>query len=582
MIENRNKFKQIFPIKKKRKHFQNEVISSSLINVSIKNKKIAESISPSINMNRTTSELLYKKQQIPLPETYKKIKKFNTLKKNKNHFNSTVETHNKRNKNNFRLKNIKKISKSNEKKNNNIYNNYSSENIKVSNKIYNELDKIQKTILEDIKKLIPKNEENKNQVDEIRNNNSNNIKIENIKKLKTNSNSNNNTIDYFYRNNNNKYFTVPIKSQTSYNFFPISQSHRKIKDSSNINNFHTYKRLKSTEDKKPHIITRFLDRTKINGLPVTFPLFLSYNNKYNSISEKNRVDKILNKLIHLQTHIIRDPLNRKEIIKEFFLKNGFDKNIFFEEESINNFYNYLKQPFSFPPEYNLSQVINDGINFKYDKEQYENIDINSSIFLDYKTKERKWDDQVEYISKKKINNEPFTENEIIYNLLMEEIFKKRYISYDNLRNKTLPMLIKDLESELRQIKIDKMNKLDKYNNLIDTKKLETIKLSDNNKYVPNLCLVSQGFREKCKAVVDKKNRKIIKNINKQEHLKKINNRLYYDNIRKNNLLEFDRNDIQRKLKLTEFVVMERAKKILLLQKAKNKFISRLDKINKSK
>ena len=64
---------------------------------------------------------------------------------NKNRFNSTIETHNKRN-NNFRLKNIKKLSKSNEKNNINIYNNYSSENIKVSNKIYNELDKIQKTI----------------------------------------------------------------------------------------------------------------------------------------------------------------------------------------------------------------------------------------------------------------------------------------------------------------------------------------------------------------------------------------------------------------------------------------------------
>lgn len=161
---------------------------------------------------------------------------------------------------------------------------------------------------------------------------------------------------------------------------------------------------------------------------------------------------------------------------------------------------------------------------------------------------------------------------------MEEIFKRRYINYDNFRNKTLPILIKDLEFELRQIKIDKMNKLDEYNNLISTRKLQTIKLLDNNKYVPNLCLISKGFKEKCKAVIDKKNKKIINNMNKQEHLKQINNRLYYDNIRKNNLIEFDRNDIQRKLKLTEFVVMERAKKKLQIQMAKNRFISFLDRI----
>ena len=163
---------------------------------------------------------------------------------------------------------------------------------------------------------------------------------------------------------------------------------------------------------------------------------------------------------------------------------------------------------------------------------------------------------------------------------MEEIFKKRYINYDSFRNKTLPEIIKDLEFELRQIKIDKMNRLDKYNNLIATRKLQTIKLEDKNKYVPNLCLISKGFKEKYKEVIDKKNKKIIKNMNKQEHLKQINNRLYYDNIRKNNMMEFDRNDIQRKLKLTEFVVMERAKKKLLFQKAKNNIIDILKRIKK--
>ena len=46
------------------------------------------------------------------------------------------------------------------------------------------------------------------------------------------------------------------------------------------------------------------------------------------------------------------------------------------------------------------------------------------------------------------------------------------------------------------------------------------------------------------------------------------------------MVEFDRNDIQRKLKLTEYIVMERAKKKLLYQKVKNAFKSSLENLNK--
>ena len=95
-------------------------------------------------------------------------------------------------------------------------------------------------------------------------------------------------------------------------------------------------------------------------------------------------------------------------------------------------------------------------------------------------------------------------------------------------------------------------------------------------------LISKGFKERCKSVVDRKNKKIIKNVNKQEQIKKINNRLYYDIIQKKNLMEFDRNDIQRKMKLTELIVMERAKKKILFQKAEENFKSSLENIGKNK
>ena len=537
-------------------------------------------------MNKTTSESFYKNSIKENSNINKKtLKRINDQKKSLKSSSSMKNIHNF---GNFKQKYTKNDINS-KKQNIKVYKNSSMENAQVSMKIFNDLDKIQATLLKEFKILIPKKEQEENK-QQNNNKNINNIKENNNEEKKNNYNKinininnmkKNYVINYFNKNNDNKYLTVPIKSRTTINFYPISQSNDQILESKSSNIPSIHKRLKSTEEKKPQHITRYLERKKINDLPVTYPLYLSYNNKYHSISEKNRVDKILNKLICLKTHIMKDPLNKIEIIKEFFLKNGFDKNIYFTDDSINNFYHYLRQPFSFPPEHTLLEVVKDGINFKFNKKEDElGMDMNN--FLDYEPKNRKWSQYDQYASinkKKNIGNT--IDNKIIYNLLMEEIFKKRYINYDSFKNKTLPQLIKDLEYELRQIKIDKMNRLEKYNNLVSTRNFQTIKLEDKNKYVPNLCLISRGFKEKCKSVVDKKNRKIIKNINKQEHLKQINNRMYYDNIRKNNMIEFDRNDIQRKLKLTEFVVMERAKKKLKFQNIKNTFVNILKNIKKN-
>ena len=578
IIPTRNRIKQIYPNIKEGKVYHNSINTPSLINISIRNKKIAESLSPSRKMmNKTTSESFFKnKKGVKKQKYFKKIKKNDNFKNKKNYCNSSIELNNrKRNQTLYQKNQYNNYSK---EASGNKYKNTSIENIKLSKNIFNNLDKIHETLLADFKNTnlenkhkIEQNKKHQDNIISINNCHNNNIKIE-----KQNANEANNISNNKNKDNDFRYHTVTIKSRTAYNFYPNCHSPKKIHESSNLNTT-PHKRTKTHEEKKPHQITRYLERRKINDLPVTFPLYLSHNNQYNSMSEKNRVDKILSKLICLKTHLIRDPLNRMEIIKEFFLKNGFDKDIYFEDEKIINFYNYLKQPFSFPPEYNLSKVINEGINYKCEKNQEDNNDIHMVSILDY-VPNRKWKDFYKNNNNKIYKNT--NGNQMIYNVLMEELFKKRYMNYENFRNKALPTLIKDLEYELRQIKIDKMNKLDIYNNLIDTRKVQTIKLIDKNKYVPNLCLISNGFKEKYKAVIDKKNRKIIKNMNRQEHLKQINNRLYYDNIRKNNLIEFDRNDIQKKLKLTEFVVMERAKKILLLQKAKNTFMKVLNESTK--
>ena len=303
------------------------------------------------------------------------------------------------------------------------------------------------------------------------------------------------------------------------------------------------------------------------------------------MSEKNRVDRILSKLICLKTHIVRDNLNKYDIIKEFLLKNGFKDDKYFMTESIDNLYHYLLQPFTFPPEYILADIINDGIKYK---NKYISDEINKSdenICLKYEPKKNNFiqTEKNKYKTRNKNKN-----SRIIYKMMMDNKSKNHFYYSGNqtIVNKTLPTLIKDLETELRQIRIEKMAKLDKYNNLL-TKKPELVNVEDKNKYVPNLCLISKGFKERCKENVDKINRKIILTKNKQEKLKEINNRLYYDIIRKYNMAEFDRTDIQRKLKLTEFVFMERAKKKYLFESAKSNYVTVLKKIksyklNKSK
>ena len=410
-------------------------------------------------MNKSVSVSFFKKKRDLGKQKYIKLVKYNnSLKKNMNYCNSTIELKDKKNNNTFNLKN--KYQNYSKNANRNNYKNTSIENIKLSKKIFNNLNKIHETLLEDYKKsnLLEKHqkkEQNKENQEII--NKSVDIKEKNqIEKKKKNNIIK--VIKNFNINNDNQHHNLSRKSKTTINFFPIRYSSpKKINKSLNSKTsphspHHT---IKTHENKKPHQITRYLERRKINDLPVTFPLFLSHNNKYNSVSEKNRVDKILNKLICLKTNLIRDPLNKVEIIKEFFLKNGFDKDIYFQEEKIINFFNYLKKPFAFPPEYNLEMVINEGINFISDDYQEDNNDID---MVNYYVPNRTCIEFYEN-NNTKVNNSS-NENEITYNVFMEEIFKKRYKNYENLRNKTLPTLIKDLEHELRQIKIEKMNKLD--------------------------------------------------------------------------------------------------------------------------
>ena len=99
-------------------------------------------------------------------------------------------------------------------------------------------------------------------------------------------------------------------------------------------------------------------------------------------------------------------------------------------------------------------------------------------------------------------------------------------------------------------------------------------LDDKNKFLPNLCLSAKGFSEKYKAHIKKYNVKIKNIFKKQERIKNINNRMYYNNITKKNMKDYDLNDIRKNLKLTEFIVMKRGKQKLFKQYIENALLDK--------
>jgi hypothetical protein len=542
----------------------NKRIFTSLKNLAFRNSKNKDRIN---NFDKTPSELSLKNKKDTNSIQTKNTRKYYISNQTINFYESEIVPNSKKN-DEKKQKNYKKIVYKKSQRNKVL------DKDKISKNIYNSLYKIQKKL--DVNML---------QITGINNNHTGLTSVKNDENEKINDSLTKEDFKRIFNKykssrifniENAKYDSITIKSNTSINFFP-----KKISKTIFLSRNNTVipKRLRSTKEIKSNSITGFLERKKINEIPITFPVYLSHNNIYISMSEKSRVDRILSKLICLKTHLLKDGLNKFEIIKEFLIKNGIKDSKYFTRESLINLYNYFLQPFTFPPEYLLIDIINDGIKFNHSSgiEEINKIDEDKNI-LNYMPKNRSLFSSKKGGKKtrnilKKINS--------IDNITMDNKYLTHHQNSENIIKKALPNLIKDLEFELRQIKQEKIAKLDKYNDLL-TKKMELVTISDKNKYVPNLCLISKGFKEKYKENIDKMNRKIIKSRNRQEKLKEINNRLYYDIFRKNNSAEFDRVDIQRKTKLTEFVVMEMAKKKYLFENVQNNYVNILKRINKNK
>ena len=361
--------------------------------------------------------------------------------------------------------------------------------------------------------------------------------------------------DKYKKNNSPKFFGSKIKYKESIPSPNKEKEKRQILDS---------KLQKVLSKSSNSIITSYLDRKKIDNLPVIYPLFLSYNNSYETQSEKFRVNKILEKFVQLKTQIVKDYKNREKIMKEFLLRNGINDKKLHTVEKLNNLNEYLKKPFKFDPKKTITDAIKEALNYKTndiltDRNKLFPVNLFNNYNNDYTLNKTKLSKNTKNVplenSKSKVRN--IYQNPI--SLKFEEL------KYDN---EHLPKLIMELEENLEKIQNEGDERINKLRGGV--KKLKQFKIKDKNKLLPNLCLVNEDFKGQYEYLINKANVKLQNNYNRQKHIKEINDRMYYNNLKKKYMDQGFSDEIKRKLKLTEYIILQRAKKKMFLEQF-NKF-----------
>ena len=356
----------------------------------------------------------------------------------------------------------------------------------------------------------------------------------------------------------------------------------------NINNrnknksFINFSKFLNNNNNNKNFITNYLSLRSYNSLPITFPINLSYNNKYETFSEKNRQEKIIDKFIKLKTIIKKFPNEKNNIIKEFLIKNNIIDKKYYTLEKINNFLYFLNHPFNFDPKKSLIDIINEAVNYKPNNQELLNDQnqlkpINYFKNSDYITINDNNNNNENNI----INNDDDTNNNENPKDLKNNCKNIDLMKYSLNLNKNITnindkdKLIKELENELEIIQNEKKEKLKfsfKNNTKYLSKNIHNNNLNNNNNTIninnlqPNLCLSTINFKSKYLSKFknsDKKKSLSLKE--KEKKINEINNRLYYNKMFKD--INDDNNDfntvdidyIKRKLKLTEFIYLNRIK-----------------------
>ena len=324
----------------------------------------------------------------------------------------------------------------------------------------------------------------------------------------------------------------------------------------------------NSEGAKNLVFTNYLDRKVYKNIPITFPIYLSFKNEYESQSEKNRQEKIVEKFIQLKTHIHNQPENENLYLKEFLCKNGFDEPENHTPRKLINLSYFLNHPFNFDSKKRIKDIIKDALNYKPTNDELIS-DQNKLKVINYFTNgEKNKKNFISYSPQfyKKINAFPKTsiyKKENIFDSIDQEKFNNYLSLQKEKSHQSLNEIIINLEDEFTKMKNEKILVSDRTK--INHEILKQ-KQNEENKLIPNLCLSYKGFSNLYLKRKKKENNKISNMIKKEEKINNINDRLYYSFKRKSE----DMDKIRRRQKLTEYIFLERAKYKVLIDSKKKK------------
>ena len=324
----------------------------------------------------------------------------------------------------------------------------------------------------------------------------------------------------------------------------------------------------NSEGVKNLVLTNYLDRKVYKNIPITFPIYLSFKNEYESQSEKNRQEKIVEKFIQLKTHIHNQPENENLYLKEFLCKNGFDEPENHTPRKLINLSYFLNHPFNFDSKKRIQDIIKDALNYKPTNDELIS-DQNKLKVINYFTNgEKNKKNFISYSPQfyKKINAFPKTsiyKKENIFDSIDQEKFNNYLSLQKEKSHQSLNEIIINLEDEFTKMKNEKILVSDRTK--INHEILKQ-KQNEENKLIPNLCLSYKGFSNLYLKRKKKENNKISNMIKKEEKINNINDRLYYSFKRKSE----DMDKIRRRQKLTECIFLERAKYKVLIDSKKKK------------
>ena len=334
-----------------------------------------------------------------------------------------------------------------------------------------------------------------------------------------------------------------------------------------------------------NITTNYLKQKESDNIPILYPFYSSFHNQYESKSQRERYIKNLDKIVQVQTHLANNKTDHYKIISEFMVKNRVNDVKYLNAECFQKMENYLKKPINFNPNLTMTQIIkniinnktnNTPINIKNKRKELKlsnniNLQKSETNIIKKNSKLKRFENnnikKIEFNNLQKSSSSPNFNLKVYQNDSRINRLGKKYGYLSDKNN--LNLILDNLEDELKKIKTDKINRIEENNKFNDNKTYLLKKFEDKNKFVPNLCLSSKGFSERYKINIDKFNNKIKNIISKNEKIKNINKRMYYNSKQTKNLREFDLSDIRKYHKITELVVLNRGRQEMLKRKIKN-------------